>query len=130
MLLGNWINLPKVILNSSEAKCFHRCTVLCNPNSELSNAECTVLSSSFKKDMMETEGLLLICFYLHQQVLDEIRPYLAGTGGGELEFVAIEEPVVKVRLTGPVAGVMTVRVALPQKLREKIPKIAAVQLLS
>jgi hypothetical protein len=37
---------------------------------------------SFKKDMMETEGLLLICFYLHQ-VLDEIRPYLAGTGGGE-----------------------------------------------
>ncbi|KAF0908420.1 hypothetical protein E2562_025090 [Oryza meyeriana var. granulata] len=30
-------------------------------------------------------------------VLDEIRPYLASTGGGELEFVA---------------GVMTVRVAL------------------
>jgi Fe-S cluster biogenesis protein NfuA len=64
------------------------------------------------------------------QVLDEIRPYLAGTGGGELEFVAIEEPIVKVRLTGPAAGVMTVRVALTQKLREKIPKIAAVQLLS
>jgi Fe-S cluster biogenesis protein NfuA len=84
---------------------------------------------SFKKDMMETEGLLLICFYLHQ-VLDEIRRYLAGTGGGELEFVAIEEPIVKVRLTGPAAGVMTVRVALTQKLREKIPKIAAVQLLS
>ncbi|XP_039823141.1 nifU-like protein 2, chloroplastic isoform X2 [Panicum virgatum] len=65
-----------------------------------------------------------------EKVLDEIRPYLAGTGGGELEFVAIEEPIVKVRLTGPAAGVMTVRVALTQKLREKIPKIAAVQLLS
>ncbi|TKV99693.1 hypothetical protein SEVIR_8G060200v4 [Setaria viridis] len=65
-----------------------------------------------------------------EKVLEEIRPYLAGTGGGELEFVAIEEPIVKVRLTGPAAGVMTVRVALTQKLREKIPKIAAVQLLS
>ncbi|KAM0861410.1 hypothetical protein ACQ4PT_045897 [Festuca glaucescens] len=65
-----------------------------------------------------------------EKVLDEIRPYLSGTGGGELEFVSIEEPIVKVRLTGPAAGVMTVRVALTQKLREKIPKIAAVQLLS
>ncbi|MQL90210.1 hypothetical protein Taro_022800 [Colocasia esculenta] len=64
-----------------------------------------------------------------EKVLDEIRPYLVGTGGGELELVSIEEPIVKVRLTGPAAGVMTVRVALTQKLREKIPKIAAVQLL-
>lgn len=70
-----------------------------------------------------------ITWFLLYQVLDEIRPYLAGTGGGELEFVTIEEPIVKVRLTGPAAGVMTVRVALTQKLREKIPKIAAVQLL-
>ncbi|XP_072978413.1 nifU-like protein 2, chloroplastic [Typha angustifolia] len=65
-----------------------------------------------------------------EKVLDEIRPYLTGTGGGELELVCIEEPIIKVRLTGPAAGVMTVRVALTQKLREKIPAIAAVQLLS
>ncbi|KAM0946327.1 putative NIF system FeS cluster assembly, NifU, Fe-S cluster assembly domain superfamily [Dioscorea sansibarensis] len=65
-----------------------------------------------------------------EKVLDEIRPYLVGTGGGVLEFVSIEEPIVKVRLTGPAAGVMTVRVALTQKLREKIPAIAAVQILS
>ncbi|CAD5178556.1 nifU-like protein 2, chloroplastic [Musa acuminata AAA Group] len=65
-----------------------------------------------------------------EKVLDEIRPYLAGTGGGELELVKIEEPIVKVRLTGQAAGVMTVRVAVTQKLREKIPAIAAVQLLS
>ncbi|XP_042436120.1 nifU-like protein 2, chloroplastic [Zingiber officinale] len=65
-----------------------------------------------------------------EKVLDEIRPYLTGAGGGELELVEIEEPIAKIRLTGQAAGVMTVRVAVTQKLREKIPAIAAVQLLS
>ncbi|CAL8990587.1 unnamed protein product [Prunus brigantina] len=64
-----------------------------------------------------------------EKVLSEIRPYLAGTGGGILELVQINDYVVKVRLGGPAAGVMTVRVALTQKLREKIPVIAAVQLI-
>ncbi|KAK9275930.1 hypothetical protein L1049_023204 [Liquidambar formosana] len=64
-----------------------------------------------------------------EKLLAEIRPYLAGTGGGVLELVQISEYVVKVRLSGPAAGVMTVRVALTQKLREKIPAIAAVQLI-
>lgn len=63
------------------------------------------------------------------QVLAEIRPYLAGTGGGILELVQIDAYIVKVRLSGPAAGVMTVRVALTKKLREKIPAIAAVQLI-
>ena len=53
----------------------------------------------------------------------------AGTGGGELELEAIEEPIVKIRLSGPAASVMTVRVAVTQKLREKMPSIAAVQLI-
>ncbi|XP_010677806.1 nifU-like protein 2, chloroplastic isoform X2 [Beta vulgaris subsp. vulgaris] len=65
-----------------------------------------------------------------EKVLEEIRPYLVGAAGGSMELVAIEEPIVKVRITGPAAGVMTVRVAVTQKLREKIPTIAAVQLLS
>ncbi|KAE8726024.1 NifU-like protein 3 [Hibiscus syriacus] len=65
-----------------------------------------------------------------EMVLEEIRPYLVGAAGGSLELVAIEEPIVKVRITGPAAGVMTVRVAVTQKLREKIPSIAAVQLQS
>lgn len=65
-----------------------------------------------------------------EKVLEEIRPYLVGAAGGTLELVAIEEPIAKVRITGPAAGVMTVRVAVTQKLREKIPAIAAVQLLS
>ncbi|KAJ4830502.1 NifU-like protein 3, chloroplastic, partial [Turnera subulata] len=64
-----------------------------------------------------------------EKVLSEIRPYLSGTGGGVLELVQIDDYVVKVRLSGPAAGVMTVRVALTQKLREKIPAIAAVQLM-
>jgi len=57
------------------------------------------------------------------------NPHLVGAAGGSLELVAIEEPIVEVRLTGPAAGVMTVRVAVTQKLRKKIPAIAAVQLL-
>jgi Fe-S cluster biogenesis protein NfuA len=61
--------------------------------------------------------------------LDEIRPYLVGTGGGELQCEGIEGPIVKIRITGPAANVMTVRVAVTQKLREKIPTIAAVQLV-
>ncbi|PKI54843.1 hypothetical protein CRG98_024794 [Punica granatum] len=65
----------------------------------------------------------------YDNVLSEIRPYLAGTGGGVLELVQIDDYVIKVRLSGPAAGVMTVRVALTQKLREKIPAIAAVQLI-
>lgn len=44
-------------------------------------------------------------------------------------MVEIDGYVVKVRLSGPAAGVMTVRVALTQKLRETIPSIGAVQLL-
>jgi Fe-S cluster biogenesis protein NfuA len=62
-------------------------------------------------------------------VLGEIRPYLVGTGGGGLELDGIDGPIVKVRITGPAASVMTVRVAVTQKLREKIPGIAAVQLV-
>ncbi|GAB2236074.1 hypothetical protein Droror1_Dr00027809 [Drosera rotundifolia] len=65
-----------------------------------------------------------------EKVLEEIRPYLVGSAGGSLELVAIKDPIVKVRITGPAAGIMTVRVAVTQKLREKIPAIAAVQLLS
>ncbi|KAL2342257.1 hypothetical protein Fmac_010197 [Flemingia macrophylla] len=64
-----------------------------------------------------------------EKVLEELRPYLVGAADGTLELVAIDEPIVKVRITGPAASVMTVRVAVTQKLREKIPAIAAVQLL-
>eukprot|EP01018_Ginkgo_biloba_P039625 Gb_12873 [translate_table: standard] len=81
------------------------------------------------KQVMDLETGLELTEENVEKILAEIRPYLAGTGGGELELVKIDDPVVKVRISGPAAGVMTVRVALTQKLREKIPAIAAVQLL-
>ena len=46
-----------------------------------------------------------------------------------MTLVKIDGPVTKIRIDGAAAGVMTVRVAVTQKLREKIPAIAAVQLV-
>ena len=43
--------------------------------------------------------------------------------------MAIEGPIIKVRIIGLATGMMIVPVAVTQKLREKIPAIAAVQLL-
>lgn len=82
-----------------------------------------------RKKNDESELKLLFFSSSSFQVLAEIRPYLAGTGGGILELNQINDYIVNVRLSGPAAGVMTVRVALTQKLREKIPSIAAVQLI-
>lgn len=64
-----------------------------------------------------------------ETVLDEIRPYLIGAGGGGLELVGIQGPIVEVKILGAAASVMTVRVAVSQKLREKFPTIAAVKLV-
>ena len=52
----------------------------------------------------------------------------AGAGGGGLDLVRISGPIVEVKLTGAASSVMTVRVAVSQKLREKFPSIAAVKL--
>ena len=53
----------------------------------------------------------------------------AGAGGGGLELVGIQGPIVEVKILGAAASVMTVRVAVSQKLREKFPAIAAVKLV-
>ncbi|BAT80148.1 nifU-like protein 3, chloroplastic [Vigna umbellata] len=81
------------------------------------------------EQIMDTETGLELTEENVEKVLSEIRPYLVGTGGGILELVEMKDYVVKVRLSGPAAGVSTVRVALTQKLRDKIPSIAAVQLI-
>lgn len=49
-----------------------------------------------------------------------------GTGGGGLKMKGMDGPIVKVEISGPAKQVMTVRVAVTQKLRERIPGIAAV----
>ena len=54
---------------------------------------------------------------------------MVGVASGSPELVAIEEPTVKVRIIGPAAGVMIVRVAVTKNLQEKILAIIAVQLL-
>ncbi|CAI8589950.1 unnamed protein product [Vicia faba] len=81
------------------------------------------------EQILDTETGLELTEENVESILSEIRPYLIGTGGGTLELVEISDYTVKVRLSGPAAGVMTVRVALTQKLRDKIPSIAAVQLI-
>ena len=81
------------------------------------------------EQVMDTETGLALTEENVEKVLDEIRPYLSGTGGGTLELDKIDGVICKVKLSGPAAAVMTVRVAVTQKLREKIPSIAAVQLL-
>jgi Fe-S cluster biogenesis protein NfuA len=63
-------------------------------------------------------------------VLSEIRPYLAGTGGGELKFIGIRGSILKVQIKGPAAPVNTIRVAITRNLRGKIPSISTVRLLS
>lgn len=64
-----------------------------------------------------------------EKVLADIRPFLNPAGGGEVTFHSIDGGIVKVILTGPVKKIMTIRVAITQKLRENIPDILAVQLL-
>ena len=74
--------------------------------------------------------LTLLPFQLPPGPPPPCRPYLVGTGGGGLELVELDGPIAKVQITGPAANVMTVRVAVTQKLRERIPSIAAVQLVN
>lgn len=63
-------------------------------------------------------------------VLAEIRPYLVGAGGGDLSCESIDDAnIVTVRVGGSAAKVTTVRVAIAQKLRERIPKVAAVRIV-
>ncbi|KAI3929274.1 hypothetical protein MKX01_006510 [Papaver californicum] len=81
------------------------------------------------EQIMDTETGLELNEENVEKLLSEIRPFLTGTRGGVLELMQIEDYIVKVRLTGPAAKVMTVRVAVTQKLREKIPSIAALQLI-
>lgn len=62
-------------------------------------------------------------------VLDEIRPNLQADGG-DVELVAVEGGVVKLRLTGacgscPMAS-MTLKMGIEEVLKERVPEVRVV----
>ncbi|UCG91305.1 MAG: NifU family protein [candidate division WOR-3 bacterium] len=66
-----------------------------------------------------------------EKVLNDIRPGLQADGG-DVELVDVsDDGVVKVRLTGACAGcpmsTMTLKMAIEQRLKEKIPEVKAVE---
>jgi Fe-S cluster biogenesis protein NfuA len=66
-----------------------------------------------------------------EKVLEDIRPGLQADGG-DVELVDVsDDGVVKVRLTGACAGcpmsTMTLKMAIEQRLKEKIPEVKAVE---
>ena len=65
-----------------------------------------------------------------QKAIAEIRPNLQADGG-DIELVAVEDGVVKVRLKGACAGCpmssMTVQWGVENFLKKKIPEVAKVE---
>jgi len=65
-----------------------------------------------------------------EAALNEIRPMLQ-RDGGDVELVAIEGGVVKVRLQGACAGCpmsqMTLRNGIERVLKDRIPEVTAVE---
>ncbi|MBE3097683.1 MAG: NifU family protein [Planctomycetes bacterium] len=65
-----------------------------------------------------------------EAVINEIRPLLQGDGG-DIELVAIEGGVVKVRLRGACAGCpgaqMTLKMAVERRMKARVPEIERVE---
>ena len=64
-----------------------------------------------------------------KKVLEEIRPNLQADGG-DIELVAVEDGIVKVRLKGACAGCpmsqMTLTFGVEKVLKERIPEVVKV----
>ncbi|MEM9543512.1 MAG: NifU family protein [Cyanobacteria bacterium P01_E01_bin.42] len=65
-----------------------------------------------------------------ETVLDEMRPYLMADGGN-VELVDIDGPIVKLRLQGACgscpSSLMTLKMGIERRLREKIPEVVEVE---
>jgi Fe-S cluster biogenesis protein NfuA len=65
-----------------------------------------------------------------EKVLEELRPRLQADGG-DLEFLGVDQGVVKVKLKGACAGcpmsAMTLKMGVEQYLKKKIPEIVRVE---
>jgi Fe-S cluster biogenesis protein NfuA len=71
-------------------------------------------------------------FYLEdkiEQVIEEIRPRLQADGG-DIEFVGVDEGIVKVRLQGACAhcamSQMTIQMGVERILKQKVPEVEKV----
>jgi Fe-S cluster biogenesis protein NfuA len=65
-----------------------------------------------------------------ESVLEDIRPYLNGAGGGDVILEGVDGTTVYLRLEGPAREVPTIRVAITQKLKENMLDIQAVHMLN
>ncbi|MGM0472245.1 MAG: NifU family protein [Bacillota bacterium] len=65
-----------------------------------------------------------------EAALDKVRPSLEADGGG-VELVAIEDGVVKVKLTGACGGCpmsqMTLKTGIEKVLKEEVPEVESVE---
>ena len=65
-----------------------------------------------------------------QKALDEIRPSIQADGG-DIELVAVEKGIVKVRLQGHCAGcpmsAMTLKQGVETHLKKKVPEVVKVE---
>jgi Fe-S cluster biogenesis protein NfuA len=65
-----------------------------------------------------------------EQALNKIRPALRADGG-DVEFVGVEDGVVKVRLTGACGGCpmsqMTLKMGIERHLRKEVPEVKSVE---
>jgi Fe-S cluster biogenesis protein NfuA len=65
-----------------------------------------------------------------QKALDEIRPNIQADGG-DIELVAVEKGIVKVRLQGHCAGcpmsAMTLKQGVETHLKSKVPEVVKVE---
>ncbi len=65
-----------------------------------------------------------------EQVIDKIRPSLQADGG-DVEFVAVEDGVVKLRLKGACAGCpmsqLTIKNGIERLLKQEIPEVKSVE---
>jgi len=65
-----------------------------------------------------------------QKALDEIRPNIQADGG-DIELVAVEKGVVKVRLQGHCVGcpmsAMTLKAGVEAHLKKKVPEVVKVE---
>jgi Fe-S cluster biogenesis protein NfuA len=65
-----------------------------------------------------------------EAIINEIRPLLQGDGG-DIELVAVDGNVVKVRLRGACAGCpgaqMTLKMAVERRIKAKVPQVERVE---